>query len=241
MMKLLRFLIGSKPKAPPSDGAFSFSNVDIISQLSIHDRRRITRKYQKRFSHAPHVRAELAELKAKAKHPRVDNVELLEAHFVWELNTFRRMDIHKHRLMWRFLRRFDPGLYRYLTDVAKDGRWYDIMERCREQYDHRQAFGYKWPERCEPYYHRCMPDALVGMRALGRAMMDAEIKTSFDPSPNLTATSDADKGGDQGGSGSGGMSKVPKKTVEEEDLPAVIYVPLEEIEALEGPKPPWVP
>lgn len=237
-MKLPFFNRDKTPKAP-ENGAFSFSNVDIFSELSIHDRRRIKRKSEKRFSHAPHIRAELAELKAKAKQPRIDNVELLEAHFVWELNTFRRMDIHKHRLMWRFLRRFDPGLYRYLTDVAKNGRWYDIMERCREQYDHRQAFGYRWPERCEPFYHRCMPDALVGMRALGRAMMDAEVKTSFDPSP--TPTADADKGGDQGGSGSGSMSKVPKKPLsEEEDLPAVVFVPLEQIEALEGPKPPWV-
>lgn len=240
MMRLLSSFGRSKPKAPPSDGAFSFSNVDIISQLSIHDRRRIRRKYEKRFSHAPHIRAELAELKAKAKNPRVDNAELLEAHFVWELNTFRRTDIHKHKLMWRFLRRFDPGLYRHLTDIARDGKWYDIMERCHDEYRHKQAFGYRWPERCEPFYHCCMPDALVGMRALGRALMDAEIKTSFDPSPNLTATSDADKGGEQGGSGSGTMSKVPKKTTEEEDLPAVFFVPVEQIADIEGPKPPWV-
>jgi len=238
-MRLPFFNRDKTSKAPP-DGAFSFSNVDIFSQISIHDRRRVRRKYEKRFSHAPHVRAELADLTTKAKNPRVDNAELLEAHFLWELDTFRRADIHKHKLMWRFLRRHDPGLHRYLTDVAKDGRWYDIMDRCHDEYRHKQAFGYRWPERCEPFYHCCMPDALVGMRALGKALIAADTKTSFDLEPTLTATADADKGGDQGGGGSGGMSKVPKKTVEEEDLPAVFFVPVEQIEALEGPKPPWV-
>lgn len=250
MMKLLSFLTGSKPKAPPSDGAFSFSNVDIISQLSIHDRRCVRRKYEKRFSHAPHIRAELVELKAKAKQPHVDNVELLEAHFLWELDTFRRPDIHKHKLMWRFIRRNDPGLHRYLTGIIGDekkkivanGDWHDIMERCHDEYRRRQAFGYRWPERCEPFYHCCMPDAMTGMRALGKALLSADVKTSFDLEPTLTATADADKGGDQGGSGSGSMANVPKRTFsEEEELPAVLFVPVEQIEAMEGPKPPWVP
>lgn len=239
-MRLPFFNRDKTPKAPPSSGAFSFSNVDIISQLSIHDRRRVRRKYEKRFSHAPHVRAELVDLKARAKQPHVDNVELLEAHFLWELDTFRRADIYKHKIMWRFIRRNDPGLFRYLKEISQDGKWYDIMERCHDEYNRKQAFGYRWPERCEPYYHCCMPDALLGMRAFGRAMIEAETKTSFDLEPSLAASDVADKGGDQGGSGSGSMSKVPKKAVEEEDFPAVFFVPLEEIEALEGPKPPWV-
>ena len=69
----LPFFNRPKPSKAPQDGAFSFSNVDIISQISIHDRRRIRRKYEKRFSHAPHIRAELAELKDwHAKLSRVD-------------------------------------------------------------------------------------------------------------------------------------------------------------------------
>lgn len=221
------------PKAP--EGAFLMRAVNKFGSVHLRNR-----EYKKRFSHAPHDRALLKELRDKAKSHLVDNVELLEAHYLWEVAEFAKLKVfslQKHRLLRRWIRRFDPGLNRYVEEIEKTGRYYDIFDRSRAEYDRLNTMHYEWPWGCEPFYHRSMPDALVGMRAYGSGLIASEIKVSFDPEPIPGADAEADKGGTGEGSAGSGKRPTPKPSDDQEsDGPRTFIVEVEPPALL----PPWI-